>query len=86
MTKRTREALEAIGATPRLSNRKVAEALGGVDAGQMSKLLHRLEDLGLIANAHHGRQRAAGANSWSLTATGRRAIARTAASPRTSRR
>jgi hypothetical protein len=52
------------------SNRQVADASGVADPGQMSKLLWRLEHLGLIANdaPHTGRGEP---NAWALTAKGR---------------
>jgi AcrR family transcriptional regulator len=60
--------LGAQGAAP--SSREVAEASEVVDQGQMSKLLWRLEHLGLIANGapHPGR---GAPNAWTLTAKGR---------------
>ncbi len=51
------------------SSREVADAAGISDQGQISKLLHRLEHLELIANGQHQRGRGA-ANAWSLTAKG----------------
>ncbi len=52
------------------ASRQVADASGVADPGQMSKLLWRLEHLGLIANAAptHGRGEP---NAWSLTPRGR---------------
>jgi DNA-binding PadR family transcriptional regulator len=52
----------------RLNSRAVGDAAGISDQGQISKLLRRLEHLGLIANAveHPGR----GPNAWSLTPRG----------------
>jgi AcrR family transcriptional regulator len=52
------------------SSRLVADASGISDQGQMSKLLWRLEHLGLIANAveNHGR---GAPNAWVLTSKGR---------------
>lgn len=53
------------------SNRDVSWATGDTNAGQMSKLLTRLEGLGLIENAaDHGNGRGR-ANQWRLTAQGR---------------
>ena len=51
------------------SSRAVADASGVADQGQMSKLLWRLESLGLSYTAvrHHGRGEP---NAWSLTAKG----------------
>jgi AcrR family transcriptional regulator len=52
------------------NNRQVADASGVADQGQMSKLLRRLEHLGLIANdmPRPGRGEP---NAWTLTARGR---------------
>jgi hypothetical protein len=51
------------------SNREVASAAGISDQGQISKLLARLQTLGLIANA--GGDHAKGEpNAWSLTPRG----------------
>jgi AcrR family transcriptional regulator len=59
--------LGGLGSPP--SNREVADAAGIVDQGQMSKLLARLQSLGLIEN--HGRGRPSGErNAWKLTACG----------------
>ncbi|HXA54040.1 MAG TPA: TetR/AcrR family transcriptional regulator [Solirubrobacteraceae bacterium] len=60
--------LSASGANP--SSREVADASGIADAGQMSKLLARLEHLGLIANnaLRTGRGEP---NAWRLTDRGR---------------
>jgi AcrR family transcriptional regulator len=52
------------------SNRQVAEAAGVSDQGQMSKLLARLQHLGLIENAGTGSARGE-PNAWALTPTGR---------------
>jgi AcrR family transcriptional regulator len=79
LTYRTVRALLAIGelvahgSGP--SNRRVAEAAGVADQGQISKLLARLEHLGLIENGGAGPVRGE-PNVWSLTQKGR-AIERT---------
>jgi AcrR family transcriptional regulator len=52
------------------SSRAVADASGIADQGQMSKLLWRLDHLGLIANGVE-RQGRGEPNAWSLTARGR---------------
>jgi AcrR family transcriptional regulator len=59
--------LVAHGSGP--SNRRVAEAAGVTDQGQISKLLARLEHLGLIANTGAGVTRGE-ANVWRLTPKG----------------
>lgn len=48
MTPRTRSVLDAIEDNPGSSNRQIGRLVGGVDDGQLSKLLHRLEREGLI--------------------------------------
>ena len=52
------------------SNREVSEAAGVTDQGQISKLLVRLEHLGLIANGGEGHARGE-PNAWRLTPKGR---------------
>jgi DNA-binding MarR family transcriptional regulator len=69
-------ALTHIARHPGASNRQIAIAIGVVDEGQVSKLLARLEYLGLAKNRSAGH--AAGEpNAWHLTKAGRR-LARTA--------
>ena len=69
LTYRTVRVLLAIAEHPGASSREVADASGISDQGQMSKLLWRLEHLGLIDTAvrHHGRGEP---NAWSLTPKG----------------
>jgi AcrR family transcriptional regulator len=72
-------ALEGRGANP--SNREVSDAAGVADQGQISKLLVRLERLGLITNVGVGHARGE-PNAWRLTPRGRdveRTISRQAA-------
>ncbi len=69
LTYRTVRVLIAIAANPRASNRGVAAAAGIADQGQISKLLTRLQNLGLIANAGAGQAKGA-PNAWVLTAKG----------------
>ncbi len=71
LTYRTMMVLGTIAAHPGASNRRVGEAAGVSDQGQMSKLLARLERLGLIANRGPGHLRGE-PNAWSLTSAGRR--------------
>jgi AcrR family transcriptional regulator len=52
------------------SNRRVAEAAGVADQGQISKLLARLEHLGLIENAGAGGPARGEPNEWRLTTKG----------------
>jgi DNA-binding IclR family transcriptional regulator len=68
-TYRTARVLSAIAANPGASNRAVAAAAGIEDEGQASKLLKRLERLGLIENMAQDRE-LGGANAWRLTARG----------------
>jgi hypothetical protein len=72
-TYRTTRVLSAIGASPRLSNREIAEAAGLNDEGQTSKLLRRLEHRGLVENVGLG-QTYGGPNAWLLTAYGERTL------------
>ncbi len=73
LTFRTARVLECIAELPGASNRAVSEHAGISDHGQMSKLLRRLERLGLIENSGIG-QAGGGPNAWSLTPTGRRVV------------
>jgi AcrR family transcriptional regulator len=70
LTYRTALVLEAIASQPGVSNRIVAELADISDQGQISKLLARLERLGLIANAGEGRHSKGVSNAWALTRTG----------------
>lgn len=71
LTYRTMRALLAIGAGPGASNREIGRAAGIADQGQISKLLARLERVGLIANLRPGRE-SGERNAWALTASGER--------------
>jgi AcrR family transcriptional regulator len=71
LTYRTARVLEGVAEVPGGSNREVAERAGIVDPGQVSKLLARLERLGLLANAGEGHAKGE-PNAWSLTPKGRR--------------
>ena len=71
ITYRTLRVLSAIGERADASNRDIASAAGVADQGQISKLLTRLERLGLIHNtAGHGRQPTGEPNAWRLTHRG----------------
>jgi len=70
LTYRTVRVLTAIAAHPGLSNRQVAQHADIADQGQMSKLLTRLEHLGLILNHGHGAAKGE-PNAWTLTPHGR---------------
>lgn len=86
LTYRTAKVLEAVAECPGANNRQVARRAGIQDQGQVSKLLARLQRLGLLANASAGHAKGE-PNAWSLTGKGQRvvqrinthAIARTAA-------
>jgi len=69
MTYRTMRVLAAIAADPGLSNAQTSEHAGVSDQGQISKLLRRLQRLGLIENSGEGQARG-GANAWRLTRRG----------------
>ncbi len=72
-TYRTTRVLSAIGDSPGLSNREIAEAAGLSDEGQTSKLLRRLERRGLVENVGLG-QPHGGPNAWLLTSYGERVL------------
>ena len=67
VTYRTARALNAIAASPGASNRNIALAAGIKDPGQISRLLTRLQNLGLIQNRGGG----PAGNAWHLTDEGR---------------
>ena len=75
LTHRTARVLEGIaelsgrGADP--SNREVATFAGVTDPGQISKLLRRLERLGLLVNTGAGHAKGE-PNAWALTPKGQR--------------
>lgn len=71
LTYRTVRVLSAIRERPNASNREVADGAGIVDQGQISKLLARLEGLGLIENVDRLQGKGA-PNEWRLTERGRR--------------
>jgi len=70
LTYRTAQVLECIAGEPGVSNRVVADRAGITDQGQISKLLARLERLGLAVNSGNGHAKGE-ANAWTLTALGR---------------
>ncbi len=73
LTYRTLLVLRATEEQPGSNNSEIAAAAGITDQGQISKLLRRLEDLGLLENRGAGPERGA-PNAWSLTATGARMV------------
>jgi AcrR family transcriptional regulator len=70
ITYRTVRVLMVIAACPDASNRQIASGAGISDQGQVSKLLARLEHLGLIYNRGLGPVKGA-PNAWQLSARGR---------------
>jgi DNA-binding MarR family transcriptional regulator len=69
LTYRTVRVLLAIAEHPGASNRRIADVSGVADQGQISKLLGRLQSLGLIRNDRAGPFRGQ-PNIWSLTPRG----------------
>ena len=69
LTYRTARVLECISERLGASNREVAESAGITDPGQISKLLRRLERLGLTVNAGGGHL-SGEPNEWKLTPLG----------------
>ncbi len=69
LTYRTARVLAAIAATPGASGKQIARASEITDDGQMSRLLNRLERVGLIENAGTGPAKGE-ANAWTLTSKG----------------
>jgi DNA-binding MarR family transcriptional regulator len=61
-----------IDARPGLNNREISDRAGVSDQGQMSRLLWRLEDQGLLENT--GGHAQATPKAWSLTALGEQAL------------
>jgi AcrR family transcriptional regulator len=73
ITYRTLRVLGAIAEYPGASNRTVGEAADTYDQGQISKLLARLEKLGLIQNTSGNDHKPTGEpNAWRLTSLGER--------------
>jgi AcrR family transcriptional regulator len=70
LTYRTVQVLESIAGEAGISNRVVADRAGVSDQGQISKLLARLERLGLVENSGEGHSKGE-PNAWALTALGR---------------
>ncbi len=69
LTYRTSRVLEGVAENPAASNRQVGEYADIQDAGQVSKLLRRLERLGLLVNSGLGHQMGE-PNAWRLTTRG----------------
>jgi AcrR family transcriptional regulator len=69
LTYRTARVLEGVAEHPGASNRMVRDYAGVSDPGQISKLLARLERVGLLANTGLGHSRGE-PNAWTLTPRG----------------
>jgi AcrR family transcriptional regulator len=78
LTYRTALVLDGIARNPGASNRVVGESAGIFDQGQVSKLLARLQRLGLTANTGVGHTKGE-PNAWNLTALGVRVASRLSA-------
>ena len=75
LTYRTVRVLAATAEHPGASNRLIGRTAEISDQGQISRLLGRLERIGLIANAGLGSEKG-GPNAWTLTELGARLVAR----------
>jgi AcrR family transcriptional regulator len=73
VTYRTARVLRTAAQYPGVSNRLLGEGAGMTDQGQISKLLARLQRLGLLANTGEGQARGE-RNAWKLTSLGERVI------------
>jgi AcrR family transcriptional regulator len=69
LTYRTARVLEGVAEYPGVSNRMIADYAGVADQGQISKLLARLERVGLVANTGEGHTKGE-PNAWRLTVKG----------------
>jgi AcrR family transcriptional regulator len=73
LTYRTVRVLMAIVDKPGASNRTIGESAGIDDQGQISKLLARLQRIGLVSNTGLGPGQGA-PNAWSLTEKGQQVV------------
>jgi AcrR family transcriptional regulator len=71
LTYRTARVLQAASEYPGASNRQIGEHADMYDQGQISRLLARLQRLGLLANSGEGQPRGE-SNAWTLTSLGER--------------
>ena len=67
---RAKRVLAVLATEPGLSNVALAKRSGVADQGQMSRLLARLERLGLIENHLHAGDLPVASNAWHLTTSG----------------
>lgn len=75
LTYRTVKVLEGLAGRAGASNREVADHAGVNDQGQISKLLGRLDRLGLVVNDQAGASTRGEPNRWSLTQRGTQLVA-----------
>jgi AcrR family transcriptional regulator len=74
LTYRTARVLQVTGEHPGASNRQIGEHSDMHDQGQISRLLARLQRLGLLENTGEGQARGE-SNAWNLTTLGKRVTA-----------
>jgi AcrR family transcriptional regulator/DNA-binding MarR family transcriptional regulator len=72
LTVRTQMALAAVAGHPDLNNREVSELIGLADQGQVSRMMRRLAEQGLVENTQGNTRRSA--RAWRLTAQGKDVI------------
>jgi AcrR family transcriptional regulator/DNA-binding MarR family transcriptional regulator len=72
LTVRTQMALAAVAGRPGLNNREVSEAIGLSDQGQVSRMMKRLQEQGLVENTQAHTKRLA--RAWILTTDGKAVI------------
>ena len=72
LTVRTQMALAAVGGRPGLNNREVSEIIGLADQGQVSRMMKRLVDQGLVENSLGRSSRQV--KAWRLTMAGESVI------------
>jgi AcrR family transcriptional regulator len=70
LTYRTARVLQDVADHPGSSNRQIAERVEIHDQGQVSKLLARLQRIGLLTNAANGAPAKGDPNAWLLTDSG----------------
>ncbi len=80
LTYRTARVLQTAAQNPGTSNRLIGEGAGLTDQGQVSKLLARLQRLGLLVNNGEGQARGE-RNAWRLTPLGERVVEQLSHSP-----
>jgi AcrR family transcriptional regulator/DNA-binding MarR family transcriptional regulator len=68
LTLRTQMALVAVAGCPGVNNREVSEIIGLSDQGQISRMMKRLQEQGLVENTQNNSKRLA--RAWRLTADG----------------